>query len=265
MAIASYNCRREPSAPHLNLLPIPTRVKKMPFQSNLPDSRPANRIARKSFLNVVAMGLFGSLFLGATVGLHKANAEDTKAQGTKKDTDSKMKQATFGGGCFWCTEAVFQRLKGVEKVVSGYSGGHVENPTYKQVCTKKTGHAEVIQITYDPTVVEFKELLEVFWKTHDPTTKNKQGADEGPQYRSVIFYHDDEQKAIAEEYKEKLDKAKIFNRKIVTEISPLINFYAAEDYHQNYFNDNPQNPYCQNVVAEKVAKFRAIFGDKEKD
>lgn len=186
------------------------------------------------------------------------------AQEASEASDSKWKQATFGGGCFWCTEAVFQRLNGVEKVVSGYSGGHVKNPTYKQVSAKKTGHAEVIQVTYDPSVVSYKELLEVFWKTHDPTTKNKQGVDEGPQYRSVIFYHDDEQKEIANEYKEKLDKAKIFNRKIVTEISPLINFYPAEDYHQNYYNNNPLNPYCQNVVASKVAKFREVFGDKEK-
>ncbi len=176
-----------------------------------------------------------------------------------------MKQATFGAGCFWCTEAVFQRLQGVEKVVSGYSGGHVENPTYEQVSTKKTGHAEVIQVTYDPSVVEYKELLEVFWKTHDPTTKDQQGADRGPQYRSVVFYHDQEQKELAEEYKKKLDAARIFPGKIVTEISPLKNFFPAEDYHQNYFNLNRRNPYCQMVVAEKVAKFRKVFGSKAKD
>lgn len=179
--------------------------------------------------------------------------------------ETKLEKATFGGGCFWCTEAVFQRLKGVEKVVSGYSGGHVENPTYEQVCEKNTGHAEVIQVTYDPSVVEYKELLEVFWKTHDPTTKNQQGNDIGPQYRSVIFYHDEKQKELAELYKEKLDKSRLFSRKIVTEISPLKNFYSAEGYHQNYYNDNPSNGYCQYVVASKVAKFRQIFGDKAKD
>jgi peptide-methionine (S)-S-oxide reductase len=177
---------------------------------------------------------------------------------------SKMKQATFGGGCFWCTEAVFQRLNGVQKVVSGYSGGHVENPTYKQVTGKKTGHVEVIQVTYDPSLVEYKELLEVFWKTHDPTTKDRQGADVGPQYRSVVFYHDDEQKELAALYKKKLDDSKYFRQPIVTEIKPLINFYPAEDYHQNYFNDNPGNPYCQAVVASKVAKFHEIFGTKAK-
>jgi peptide-methionine (S)-S-oxide reductase len=176
-----------------------------------------------------------------------------------------LKKATFGGGCFWCTEAVFQRLRGVEKVVCGYSGGHVENPTYQQVTGKKTGHAEVIQITYDPSQVEYKELLEVFWKTHDPTTLNQQGADKGPQYRSVIFYHDEEQKDLAEFYKKKLDTSRYFPRRIVTEISPLKNFYEAEDYHQNYFNQNRSNPYCQAVVASKVAKFREIFGSKGKD
>lgn len=176
-----------------------------------------------------------------------------------------MKNATFGGGCFWCTEAVFQRLKGVEKVVSGYSGGHVANPTYEQVTGKKTGHAEVIQITYDPNLVEYKDLLEVFWKTHDPTTLNQQGADKGPQYRSVVFYHDEEQKEIAEKYKKKIDESKYFSRPIVTEISPLTNFYGAEDYHQNYFNLNGRNPYCQAVVASKVAKFKEIFADKAKD
>jgi peptide-methionine (S)-S-oxide reductase len=187
------------------------------------------------------------------------------AEETKKSGEKALKTATFGGGCFWCTEAVFQRMQGVEKVVSGYSGGHVENPTYEQVCGKKTGHAEVIQITYDPTQVEYKELLEVFWKTHDPTTLNQQGADKGPQYRSVVFYHDDEQKELAEFYKKKLDASRYFPRAIVTEISPLKNFYAAEDYHQNYFNQNRSNPYCQAVVASKVAKFRQIFGSKGKD
>ncbi len=182
-----------------------------------------------------------------------------------KSGEKVLKKATFGGGCFWCTEAVFQRMQGVQKVVSGYSGGHVEKPTYQQVTGKKTGHAEVIQITYDPTQVEYKELLEVFWKTHDPTTPNRQGNDHGPQYRSVVFYHDEEQKELAQLYKKKLDAARYFPRAIVTEISPLQNFYEAEDYHQNYFNQNRSNPYCQAIVASKVAKFREIFGNKAKD
>jgi peptide-methionine (S)-S-oxide reductase len=192
-------------------------------------------------------------------------ATQSNAEESPKSESHTMKLATFGGGCFWCTEAVFQRLEGVKKVVSGYSGGHVVNPTYEQVSHKKTGHAEVIQITYDPSVVEYKVLLEVFWKTHDPTTKNQQGNDIGPQYRSVVFYHDDEQKEQAEFYKKKIDDSKYFRRPIVTEIEPLKNFYLAEDYHQNYFNLNQRNPYCQAVVASKIAKFKEIFGDKAKD
>jgi peptide-methionine (S)-S-oxide reductase len=172
--------------------------------------------------------------------------------------------ATFGGGCFWCTEAVFQQLKGVEKVVSGYSGGHVENPTYEQVCNKDTGHAEVIQITYDPSQITFPEMLEVHFKTHDPTTLNRQGNDSGPQYRSAVFYHDDEQKKAAEYYKEKLDKSGAFSSPIVTEVTKFTNFYPAEDYHQNYFNDNPNQGYCAFVIGPKVEKFRAVFADKLK-
>lgn len=175
-----------------------------------------------------------------------------------------MQQATFGSGCFWCTEAFFQRLKGVHSVVSGYSGGHVKNPTYEQVCSKTTGHAEVIQITYDPKVISFPELLEVFWKTHDPTTKDQQGNDVGPQYRSAIFYHNDEQKKQAEEYKQKLDKAGAFDAPIVTEISPFKEFYPAENYHQNYFNLNGRAPYCSFVIRPKVEKFNEVFKDKLK-
>ncbi len=172
--------------------------------------------------------------------------------------------ATFGGGCFWCTEAVFQQLQGVEKVVSGYSGGHVENPTYEQVCNKDTGHAEVIQVTYDPSQITFAELLEVHFKTHDPTTLNRQGNDSGPQYRSAIFYHDDEQKKAADYYKEKLDKSGAFNSPIVTEVTKFTNFYPAEGYHQNYFVDNPNQGYCAYIIGPKVEKFRAVFADKLK-
>ena len=170
--------------------------------------------------------------------------------------------ATFGGGCFWCVEAVFQRLEGVVSVESGYAGGTVQNPTYKQVCTGTTGHAEVCQIRYDPAKVSFDELLEVFWKTHDPTTLNRQGADEGTQYRSVIFYHDDQQRAQAEKRKQELNASGAWDAPIVTEISPLIKFYRAEDYHQNYFRTNPEQSYCQFVVRPKVEKFEKVFKSK---
>jgi len=176
-----------------------------------------------------------------------------------------METATFGSGCFWCTEAVFQRLKGVQSVESGYAGGHVKNPTYRQVCGGDTGHAEVIQVQYDPAQVGYADLLEVFWKTHDPTTPNQQGNDFGPQYRSVIFYHNEEQKKLAEEYKAKLDKAGIWSDPIVTEIVPFTNFYKAEDYHQNYFNDNPNQPYCSFIIRPKVEKLEKVFRDKLKD
>lgn len=191
--------------------------------------------------------------------------QETKVDSSAPDKkENGMKIATIGGGCFWCVEAVFQRLDGVEKVVSGYSGGKNPNPTYKQVCTGLTGHAEVCQIHYDPAKLEFKDILEVFWKTHDPTTVNRQGNDEGTQYRSVIFYHDDDQKRVAEEYKEKLDKSGIFKDPIVTEISPLSVFYPAEDYHQNYYNLNPNQGYCRMVVKSKVDKFKEVFGEKMK-
>ncbi len=170
--------------------------------------------------------------------------------------------ATFGTGCFWCTEAVFQELKGVQKVMSGYSGGKVANPTYEQVSTKTTGHAEVVQIVYDPKEISFDELLEVFWKVHDPTTLNRQGADVGPQYRSAIFYHDDEQKQKAEHYKQELDKSGAFNASIVTEISPFKTFYVAENYHQDFYNNNPNYGYCSYVIKPKLDKFRKVFKEK---
>jgi len=180
------------------------------------------------------------------------------------EPSSKVAKATFGGGCFWCTEAVFQQLKGVEKVVSGYSGGTVKNPTYKQVCTGETGHAEVIQVTYNPDVIPFESLLEVFFSTHDPTTLNRQGADIGTQYRSVIFYEDADQKRIAEEIIAKLNAAKIYSSPIVTQIAPLGDFYSAEDYHQNYFAENGAQPYCRAVIQPKVEKFRKVFQAKLK-
>lgn len=175
-----------------------------------------------------------------------------------------MAQATFGNGCFWCTEAVFQQLEGVTAAVSGYAGGHVKNPSYEEVCTGSTGHAEVLQITYDPEVISYQELLEVFWRTHDPTTLNRQGNDVGTQYRSVIFYHDEAQKAAAEASKAAAEESGLWADPIVTEIVPLHHYYPAEDYHQNYFRTHPGQPYCQFVVGPKVGKFRQAFAQKLK-
>lgn len=172
--------------------------------------------------------------------------------------------ATFGSGCFWCTEAVFERLAGVERVVSGYSGGHVDNPTYEQVCSGTTGHAESVQVTYNPAEVSYDQLLKVFWKTHDPTTRNRQGNDIGPQYRSVIFYHDEEQRKLAQSYKDKLEAEGIWNRPIVTEIVPFTRFWPAEDYHQDYYGNNPTKPYCTVVITPKIEKFESIFKDRLK-
>jgi peptide-methionine (S)-S-oxide reductase len=184
---------------------------------------------------------------------------------TKPKTMNKSEQlATFGGGCFWCTEAVFLDVKGVSKVESGYAGGTVKNPTYKEVSTGLTGHAEVIQITYDPRVVSYEDLLEIFWNTHDPTTLNRQGADEGTQYRSVVFCHSEEQKKVAEQYKGQLEASKVYKNRIVTEISPLTNYYPAEDYHQNYYALNQGQGYCQYVIRPKVEKFRKQFQSKLK-
>lgn len=176
-----------------------------------------------------------------------------------------LETATFGGGCFWCTEAVFQQLKGVESVVSGYMGGQVDNPTYKQVCSGQTGHAEVIQITFDPSVIDFAKLLEIHIKTHDPTTLNRQGADVGTQYRSAIFYHTPEQKETSEAIKKKLGESGAFRNPIVTEIVPAVKFYPAEDYHQNYFNENPGNGYCRAVALPKIRKVRKVFSDYLKE
>jgi len=180
------------------------------------------------------------------------------------ETTTKLDTAIFGSGCFWCSEAIFERVKGVQKVISGYAGGAVENPSYEQVCTGKTGHAEVCQILFNPSVVSFADLLKIFWKTHDPTTLNRQGADEGTQYRSVIFYHSDEQKKLAEHYKLELDKSGSWENPVVTEISPFSKFYSAEAYHQNYFANNPTQGYCSFVIAPKVEKFEKVFKEKLK-
>ena len=184
--------------------------------------------------------------------------KETIPEGAKTDT------ATFGEGCFWCTEAFFQRLNGVYHVLSGYGGGFVKNPTYEQVCDKNTGHAELARIVYDPTKISYDELLEVFWKTHDPTTKDQQGNDVGPQYRSVIFYHNEDQKQKAIHYKDVLNKSGAWDRPIVTEIEPFKDFYPAENYHQNYYNDNQNQGYCRFVIAPKLEKFEKAFKDKLK-
>ncbi|MEL6104838.1 MAG: peptide-methionine (S)-S-oxide reductase MsrA [Planctomycetota bacterium] len=180
------------------------------------------------------------------------------------DTQPKELVATLAGGCFWCTEAVFERMEGVNDVVSGYIGGHVVNPTYEQVCGKKTGHAEAVEVYYDPQKVSYEELLEVFFKTHDPTTLNRQGADQGPQYRSSVFYHNEAQKKATEKYIQKLDASGDFDGKIVTTLEKATKFYAAEEYHQDFYRRNPNQGYCRAVVAAKVRKFDSSFGDKKK-
>lgn len=186
------------------------------------------------------------------------------AQTTESPGKSAKAKATFGGGCFWCVEAVFERLRGVESVVSGYAGGKIENPSYDAICRGDTGHAEVVQVTFDPDTISYEQLLEVFWEAHDPTTLNRQGADTGTQYRSVIFYHDEAQKQVAEQSSK--DAAKKFNSPIVTEISPLPVFYEAERYHQDYFANNPHQPYCAVVISPKLRKLEknGIFDLKSK-
>jgi len=181
-----------------------------------------------------------------------------------KTMNEELEVATLGSGCFWCTEAFFLKLNGVESVVSGYSGGKVKNPAYREVCTGMTGHAEVIQVKFNPKVISFEEILEVFWNTHDPTTLNKQGADEGTQYRSAVFYHSEEQKKVADQYKGQLDKSGVYKNRIVTEITPFSVFYPAEDYHQNYYALNPNQGYCQYVIRPKVEKFNKQYASKFK-
>jgi len=173
--------------------------------------------------------------------------------------------STLGAGCFWCVEAIFQNLKGVESAISGYSGGARENPTYEQVCGGTTGHAEVVQVVFDPEVISYEELLYVFWRTHDPTTLNRQGGDTGTQYRSAIFYHDDEQRGMAEKSKEEADGADLWADPIVTEIGPFTRFYPAEDYHMDFFQQNPNQPYCHAVIDPKMRKFRKEFGEMLKN
>jgi peptide-methionine (S)-S-oxide reductase len=199
-----------------------------------------------------------------TVSLCLALSVGNQAQNKNQKNMKDLEVATLGSGCFWCTEAFFLRLKGVESVVSGYSGGQIKNPTYREVCSGLTGHAEVIQVKFDPSMISYEEILEVFWNTHDPTTLNKQGADEGTQYRSVVFYHNDSQKKIAEEYKAQLNQSEVYNNPVVTEISPFKEFYPAEEYHQNYYMLNPNQGYCQYVIRPKVEKFNKEYASKLK-
>lgn len=203
-----------------------------------------------------------------SIGLFACTSEskyNTMSASLISSTNETTDTATFGTGCFWCTEALFEQLNGVLKVTSGYSGGKVENPSYKAVCTGETGHAECVQVQYEPNKISYDELLEVFWQVHDPTTLNRQGADVGTQYRSAIFYHNDEQKRKAEHYKAELDKTGAFPKPIVTEIAPFTKFYPAEDYHQEYYANNKNtNPYCAVVIRPKMEKFQKAFAHKLK-
>jgi peptide-methionine (S)-S-oxide reductase len=204
------------------------------------------------------------LFLSCSQGVppmpdQKNSADQTSSPG---GNSPQLETATFCAGCFWCTEAVFQQLKGVHRVASGYIGGSVPNPTYEQVCTGQTGHAEGIEIHFDPAVISYRELLEAFWLTHDPTTLNRQGADVGTQYRSAVFYHSPEQQQTAESLKKQLNDSNAFGKPVVTEITAASKFYVAEQYHQNYFNDNPRQMYCSRVIRPKVDKIREVFKEK---
>jgi len=232
---------------------------------------PQNRILTSlALLLAMAFSAQVALAVDKSVGKKTKSALDQPAsedspKSKEPATAGKTEEATFGSGCFWCGEAVFEQLKGVKSVVAGYSGGTVENPTYEQVSTDLTGHAEVIQITFDPDVISFDELLEVFWKSHDPTKLNEQGPDHGTRYRSVIFYHTQEQKDLAEKSKQKHDKPGRTAPKIVTEITKFSAFYPAEDYHQDFFKNNPQNGYCKINVRPKMNKIKKDFKDLIKD
>lgn len=216
--------------------------------------------SRKFFRNFSTLLAF--LMLTISCAQNKTEKESKKME--NKEQMGTTELATFGAGCFWCVEAVFQRLEGVIKIESGYSGGKIKNPSYREVCEGTTGHAEVCRIEFDPKKISFAELLEVFWKTHDPTTLNRQGNDHGTQYRSVIFYHSEEQKELAQKYKDEINKSGAYPNPVITEISPLINYFPAEDYHQNYFNQNGSEGYCRYVIQPKVEKFEKIFGKKLK-
>lgn len=211
------------------------------------------------------------LSISAFVLFFSCGNKEVKAQNVKsKNKESKfimndsVQVATFAGGCFWCTEAIFLEVKGVEKVVSGFTGGFIKNPAYREVCNGTTGHAEAIQITFNPKEVAYEDLLEIFFATHDPTTLNRQGADEGTQYRSAVFYHNDEQKKQAENYIQLIEKEKLYSNPIVTQLEPAAAFYLAEDYHQNYYNQNQEQGYCRMVISPKLVKLRKYYASKLK-
>ena len=213
---------------------------------------------------IKGLSLVLSLIFSSCTAKEKPFVKEEFKEPVKVKVKEGMEVATFAGGCFWCTEAVFLEIKGVEKVVSGYIGGKTVNPTYKDICTGETGHAEAIQITFNPNEVAYEDLLEVFFGTHDPTTLNRQGADVGTQYRSEIFYHSEAQKTKAENYIQLLEKEKLYNKKIVTKVSSATVFYPAEDYHQNYYNQNSSQGYCQMVIAPKLEKLRKYYKSKLK-
>ncbi len=198
-------------------------------------------------------------FAASSVSERAADIIKTENTMTEKENIKRVEHATFGGGCFWCIEAVFSKVRGVESATSGFAGGHIANPTYEQVITGATGHAEVVQLVFNPQVVSYLQLLEIFFTIHDPTTLNRQGADVGTHYRSAIFYHNDDQKSEAEKVIERLNSEKIWDNPIVTEVTALEHFYAASEYHQNYFEKNPNQGYCQMVIRPKVEKFKKMF------
>ncbi len=216
-----------------------------------------------NILSILCLLIFAQS-CGAQEGKLQNGKVFKEMQPKQKPMDKKIDTATVGGGCFWCTEAQLQQLNGVLSVTSGYAGGTTKNPTYKEVCSGLTGHAEVIQLAFDPSVISYDEILAAFWQAHDPTQLNKQGNDEGTQYRSIILYQNDEQKKIAEDYKKKLNDEHAYDKPVLTEIVPLTTFYKGEDYHQNYYNQNSSQGYCQYVIQPKLEKFRKIFKDKLK-
>jgi peptide-methionine (S)-S-oxide reductase len=237
-------------------------------ENNLPWAEPIDAGRGYSYIVMIIKVVLPALFAVLAVALYSSagregNGPESGGADSTKIPDG-MELATFGAGCFWCVEAVFENVKGVGSVVSGYAGGKRPNPTYEQVSTGATGHAEACQIAFDPKVVSYAELLEIFWKTHDPTTEDRQGNDAGPQYRSVIFYHSEEQRKAAEFYRKKLEEEKVYDAPIVTEIVPFEAFWKGEAYHQNYFTNNPDQPYCRFVIQPKVEKFRKAFSHKLK-
>lgn len=207
-----------------------------------------------------------AMFLFFSCGNKEVKAQNVKSKNreSKVVMNDSVQIATFAGGCFWCTEAIFLEVKGVEKVVSGYTGGFIKNPAYREVCNGTTGHAEAIQISFNPKEVAYEDLLEIFFATHDPTTLNRQGADEGTQYRSAVFYHSEEQKQQAERYIQLIEKEKLYSNPIVTKIEPAVAFYSAEDYHQNYYNQNQEQGYCRMVISPKLEKLRKYYASKLK-